>query len=80
MLLPLVAIAFTFFGIWVFIMAIKFWIRPTGKPKTAIALPKSGISLVSLLLFLFAPASSIDLLYPLTFEVESERGEDYLKG
>lgn len=76
MLLPLVAIGFTFFGIWVFAVAIKFSIRPTGKPKTAIALPKSGISLVSLLLFLFAPASLPDFLHPLKFEAKSERGED----
>ncbi len=76
MLLPLVAIAVTFFGIWVFAVAIEFWIHSIRKPKTAIALPKSGISLVSLLLFLFAPANFTNFLCPLKFEVESERGED----
>lgn len=76
MFLPLVAIAFAFLGIWVFAVAIEFWIRSIGKPKTAIALPKSDISLVSLLLFLLAPASSTDFLHPLKFEVESDRGED----
>ncbi len=76
MLLPLVAIAFTLLGLWVFAVAIEFWVRPIGNPKKAIALPKSNISLVSLLLFLFAPASFTDVLHPLMFEVESKRGED----
>jgi len=76
MFLPLVAIAFAFLGIWVFAVAIEFWIRSTGKSRLAIALPKSDISLVSLLMFLFTPASFVDFLHPLTFEVESEHGED----
>jgi hypothetical protein len=76
MFLPLVAIAFTFLGVWIFAAAIKSWIRSTGKPKIAIASPKSGISLISLLMFLFAPASVTDFLHPMKFEVESERGED----
>lgn len=76
MFLPLVAIAFTFLGVWVFAVAIESWIRPIGKPKTAIASPKSGVSLVSLLLFLFAPTSCLNFLHPLKFEVESEHGED----
>jgi hypothetical protein len=76
MLLPFAAIAFIFFGFWVLAVAIEFWFHPMGRPKIAIALPKSGISLVSLLLFLLAPASFADFLHPLTFEVESKRGED----
>lgn len=76
MFLPLVAIAFTFLGVWVFAVALESWIRLIGKPKTAIASPKSGISLVSLLMFLFAPATFINFLHPLKFEVESQHRED----
>jgi hypothetical protein len=76
MFLPLVAIAFTFLGIWVFAVAIESWIRLIGNPKTAIASPESDISLVSLLLFLFAPAGFTNFLYPQKLETKSDRGED----
>jgi hypothetical protein len=75
MFLPLAAIAFTFFGIWILAVAVEFWIRSIGRAKSAV-LPKSGISLVSLLLFLFAPTKFTHLSNSLRFDAEPEHGEN----
>lgn len=73
MLLPLAAIAVVFFGIWVLAVAVEFWIRPPAKPRSATELPKSNISLGSLLLLLFASTTFIDRLPPWKFEAKSQR-------
>lgn len=57
MLFALVEIAAVFLGGWVVAVAIQFKIRPKRRrhPNPEIAVPESEVSLLSLLLFLFAP-------------------------
>lgn len=78
MLIPLTAIVAVFVGVWFLAVAIEFKIRTMGtrKQKAAIALPESGVSLISLLLFLFAPTRFINPSDSLKFESEFHRGAD----
>lgn len=78
MLLSLTAIAIGFVGIWVVAVAIKFRLRPISKrnQKAEIALPELSVSLISLLLFLFAPTRFINLSHTLKFEPECHREAD----
>lgn len=78
MLLSLAAISAVFLGIWCFAVAIEFKIhlRGKGKQKSEIRLPKSGISLIPLLLFLFAPKHFTDSSNFLRFESDFHRGAD----
>ncbi len=57
MLSALIEIAAVFLGSWVIAVAIQFKIRPQTRrqPKPEIVIPESEVSLLSLLLFLFAP-------------------------
>jgi hypothetical protein len=78
MLLPLTAIAAVFLGAWVLAVAIEFRLRPRRKrkQKSDILLPKSDVSLISLLLFLFAPTRFTNPSHSLKFGSEFHRGAD----
>ena len=78
MLLSLTAIAAVFVGAWVLAVAIEFRLRPMGKrkQKSGILLPTSDVSLISLLLFLFAPTHFTNPSHSLKFGLEFHRGAD----
>ena len=78
MLLPLTAIAAFFVGSWILAMAIEFKIRSLGKreQKTKLTLPESGVSLISLILFLFTPTRFINSFPARKFEPESPQSPD----
>ncbi len=78
MLLPLAAIATVFLGVWVLAVAIEFRLHPLRKRKqnSAIALPESGFSLISLILFLFTPTPLIRPSNAWRLESEFHRGTD----
>ena len=78
MLLPLTAIATAFVGVWILTLAIEFKIRPMSKRRQepAIALPKSQVSLISLILFLFTPTPFVSPFHSLKLESEFHRSTD----
>lgn len=78
MLLPLTAIVTVFVGVWVLAVAIEFMIRPMSKRKQKpdILLPKSDVSLISLVLFLFTPTHFLNPSNSLKFESKFHRNTD----
>lgn len=78
MLLPLAAIATVFLGIWVLAVVIELKLRSMEKQKqkAKIAPPESGVSLISLLLFLFTPTRFISPSHSLKFESEFHQSTD----
>jgi len=78
MLLLVAVIAAVFGGVWVLAVAIEFRVRlmRKRKQKSVIALPKSHISLISLILFLFTPTHFFTPLHSWKFESEFHRSTD----
>lgn len=76
MLLPLAAIAAVFLGLWVLALGIESGVRSTSRPKSVGTLPKTGLSLLSLLLFLFAPTRFMESLPLLKSEAKSTQSID----
>ena len=78
MLLPLTAIAAFFLGSWILAIAIEFKIRSLGKreQKTKLTVPESGVSLISLILFLFNPTHLINSFPARKLESESPQSPD----
>lgn len=78
MLFPLAAIATVFLGVWVLAVAIESRMRSMGKrnQKSNNLLPTSGVSLISLLLFLFTPTHFISSSNSLKFKSELYRSTD----
>lgn len=78
MLLPLVTIATFFMGVWVLAIAIESRFRSMRKRKQkSDVLPKSDVSLISLIFFLFAPTHFISPSDSPKFESEFHRSTDW---